>query len=54
MEQQFELKLLTVNDINTILAGLQELPLKTSALIFNKIKAEVEAQIIQNEIQKQQ
>lgn len=54
MEQQFEIKLLTINDINIILAGLQELPLKTSALVFNKIKEQAESQVIQNEIQKQQ
>lgn len=47
MEQQFELKMLTANDINVILAGLQELPLKISAMVFNKIKEQAEAQIQQ-------
>lgn len=40
MDQEFELKL-SGADINIILAGLQELPLKISAMVFNKIQVQV-------------
>lgn len=46
---KFELNDLDINEINVLIAGLMELPGKASLPIYNKIKMQIDAQVLKLE-----